>query len=299
MNIISKIGTLVLFLILLSNLAFSQVIAAKNGYQYTQADLNKTVRFTEFICGVKLSNSEIESLKQGELYDFNKNSVYALQNVANIDNQMQQFYALTDPLQVGLMRSMLIANLYYSIYQMPDANAFKQIFMKYNVVLALDPYNGFSFTEKDLHSYFDYLAFYAGLMGQSYVYDNYAREAYKQYVINLFLYGDNDTKTMLSVMSVYNQYVQAAYAQLSVNDKKQYANSLTGNYTTYEQGGSTDKTNVDYSQYKGSNMSSNDWQTQQMYFNTMQNIMTQQHATSLNIIENMGGRGNYWEVVNY
>ncbi|RME06136.1 MAG: hypothetical protein D6816_08070, partial [Bacteroidetes bacterium] len=32
------------------------------------------------------------------------------------------------------------------------------------------------------------------------------------------------------------------------------------------------------------------------YFNTMSNMLTENHATMLNVIENMGGGENYWEV---
>ena len=37
------------------------------------------------------------------------------------------------------------------------------------------------------------------------------------------------------------------------------------------------------------------WQRQQM-FNMMNNMSLQNHATTMNIIENIGGTGNYWEV---
>ena len=35
------------------------------------------------------------------------------------------------------------------------------------------------------------------------------------------------------------------------------------------------------------------------YFQTMMNMNTLSHATSLNIIENIGGTGDYWKVVDY
>jgi len=38
-------------------------------------------------------------------------------------------------------------------------------------------------------------------------------------------------------------------------------------------------------------------QARQNMFRIMNNINHQTHATSLNIIENIGGTGNYWKVV--
>ncbi len=37
----------------------------------------------------------------------------------------------------------------------------------------------------------------------------------------------------------------------------------------------------------------------QNMFNMMQNMNTNSHALSMNIAENIGGTGNYWEVVDY
>ncbi len=69
---------------------FSQVWVEKDGYQYTQENFNKSVKFVEFICGIPLTEEEKEALKQGEINDFNANPATALQNVAYVDSQMQQ-----------------------------------------------------------------------------------------------------------------------------------------------------------------------------------------------------------------
>jgi hypothetical protein len=271
---------------------FSQVLVEKDGYQYTQENFNRSVKFVKFICGIQLTEEEKEALKQGEINDFNANPATALQNVAYVDEQMQQLYALEDVLQIGLARSVLIANLYSTIYQLPPDNAFKQIFNTHTVVLALDPYNNLSFTQKDLDAYFDYLTFNAALMGSHYGYNQETRAAYAQSIINQFLYGDYQTKSTLAMMKIYFEYVQTVYQKLPDDKKNDFTNSITNNYNELT------KQNGNQAQSSQEQTSTNDWQTQQMYFNTMQDIMLQQHATSLNIIENIGGTGNYWEVVN-
>ena len=301
--------TLVLLFLIAGFIIKAQVIATNGSYQYTQNHFEKAVNFTEFICGTSLNSSELASLKQGEIKDFNEDPAYSLQNIADLDNQMQQFYAITDPSQIGLSRSMLIANLYYSIQDMPNDYAFKQIFNTHNIVLAIDPYNGISLTQKDVDSYFDFMTFYAGLMGQSYIYDQQTRLASTQGIIDMFLYGDNQTKLMLAIMTVYNEYMQSSYNQLTYQEKQQFANSMTSNYDNYQQGYDYSNTNnggyssnTNYSN-QGTNYSNsgsgNDAQTQQMYFDVMQDMMMQENATSLNIIENIGGSDNYWEVVDY
>ncbi len=278
----------------------AQTLATKNGYNYTQDDFQKAVKFTEFLCDKTLTDNELYLLQQSELKDFNDNPQLALQNINNIDAQMQQVYSYTDPLQIGLSRSALIANLYYSIQQLPDDSGFKQIFNNNVIVLAIDPNNGVSLTQKDVDAYFDFLTFYAGLTGQNYFFDAQTRLAYQQSVIDMFLYGDNQTKAMLAAMNTYNKFMQAAYNQLSPQEKQQFAANMTQNYNSYSQNYSYDNTTTyDNSATYNPSTSSNDAATNQMYFNMMEDMMLQQHATSLNIIENIGDTGNYWEVVDY
>ncbi len=278
---------------ILPDFLYSQVLAEKGPYRFTQSDFDKSIRFTEFICGEKLQQADIELLKNGELYDFELNPSMSLQNIAQIDQQMQQIYAITSPPEVGLARSMLITNLFNTIFSLPDENAFKQLFIKYNTVLAIDPYNGICFTEKDFQAYFGFIAFYAGLFGQSLVYDHPTREAFRQDIINQFLYGDMQTKYTLAFMHTFNLYVQGAYQKMTLQEKEQFVYGMSGNYHDYS------VNSVHSHQNNNTQAHQNDSRTNQMYFNIMQDMMLQQHATGLNIIENIGGTGNYWEVVNY
>ncbi len=284
---------LFLSMFIFSGYLHAQVLAEKGPYRFTQSDFDKSIRFTEFICGEKLQQADIKLLKKGELYDFELNPAMSLQNIAQIDQQMQQIYAITSPPEVGLARSMLITNIFNTIFNLPDENAFKQVFYKHNTVLAIDPNNGICFTEKDLQAYFDFITFYAGLVGQSMVYDYQTREIFKQDIINQFLYGDLQTKYTLAFMHTFNLYVQGAYQKMTLQEKEQFVHSMSGNYHDYS-------LNSGHSHQNGNEMfQNNDARTNQLYFNIMQDMMLQQHATGLNIIENIGGTGNYWEVVNY
>ncbi len=279
--------------IFLPGFLFSQILAEKGQYRFTQNDLDKPIRFAEFICGKNLEQADIELLKKGELYDFELNPSLSLQNIAQIDQQMQQLYAITSPPEVGLARSMLITNLFNTIFSLPDENAFKQVFYKYNTVLAIDPYNGICFTGKDFQAYFEYIVFYAGLFGQPLVYDYQTRDIFKQDIINQFLYGDMQTKYTLAFMHTFNLYVQGAYQKMTLQEKEQFVYGMSENYRDYS-------LNTGQSFQNGNDMfQNNDARTNQLYFNIMQDMMLQQHATGLNIIENIGGTGNYWEVVNY
>ena len=42
-----------------------------------------------------------------------------------------------------------------------------------------------------------------------------------------------------------------------------------------------------------------DYNSRRQMFNMMNNMNMNSHALSMNIIENIGGTGNYWEVVDY
>lgn len=106
-----------------------------------------------------------------------------------------------------------------------------------------------------------------------------------------------------------NEYIQKGYGQLSDQQRLAFQNEVNTRYQPYTANYDnslpdyTDPANlwptgVDTPEEKRAYLEKkkSDYQMNQFTFNTMQNMMMQQQSTSLNIIENMGNSGDYWEI---
>jgi hypothetical protein len=104
---------------------------------------------------------------------------------------------------------------------------------------------------------------------------------------------------------VFEVFLQSNWNRLSPAQKQQYKSAYysqigqnTQSYQTYNQ------TYNSGSGYKSSSKKSpadqmREYQARQHMFRMMNEMNMNTHATSLNIIENIGGTGNYWSVVDY
>ena len=283
-----------------------QVLAESQGFQYTETHFQAGKRFVEFVLGQPLTAAEEQAGRQESIQDFYNNPVGSIQQTVQIDAQMQQVYQLTDPLQVALFRSAILCQLQTLFAQSQERPVIRQLIETHSPILAYDPANMLAFTTKDADGYLSLMTFYAQLNGQSAYIDEATRQQYHQYLTQAFLQGTVSDRQALSVMGVYSQYVQQAYAQLSANQQQDFTASY---YQVVEEQPTTDYTNPDNLWPPGVNTT----EEKQAYlakrrseissFNAgmdvMSNVMLNQHVTTMNIIENIGGAGNYWEVTDY
>ncbi len=320
---------LVLFVGLFSCKSGGQILAEANGYQFTQTDFDKELRFVEFVLNTKLSPQEIEMFKRQEINEFKKNPQQALANIQSLDQQMQQFYAFTDPLQIGVAQAAVIAAIYAQVQQMPETDVFKQLFNKYVHVLAIDPQFQIALTKEDIDGYFDYMEFIYSLYGNPVTFDRQTRDMYAQQFAANFYSADQQAKAMLVAMDLLSGYYIQLYNQLTPEQKQQFQQSLLAQtaQNTYNQGYNQGYDNYNAYNYGYDNSYSNGYNTNpngdaghkytkeeldqimqmmqqkmqmnNMMFNTMNNIMMMNHATTSNIISNIGSGDTYWDVVDY
>ncbi len=292
----------------------SAVLAEQNGLSLTQAHWQSALQFAEFVLGGKLNPADEQAFLQSILSDFESDPQATLKEIEDISAQMQQFYQLSDLGQIALSRNMLLASLYLALQQLPEKPYFYTLMQTYAPVISLDPATGLALTWRDVDGFMGMLQFYAEVAGQPVQFTEEDRMAYAQYLSQLFVAADPQTKASICTMATLNEYMRSLYAQLSPAERQQWAAQLLQN-NGYQQDYAQDYTQ-DYSSYYdnpqntyGSHPSPSAQEALQqmqtklqlndMMFNTMQNIMLNQHATSLNIIENMGSSNNYWEVVSH
>ncbi len=299
----------------------STVVLAKAGsYQYTEGQFQKGKRFAEFLIDTRMTAAEEQAGREESIRDFLTNPQYVIQQTESVDQQMQQAYQLTDPMQIALFRSALLSQLQAVFNQTDENPVMRQLIDKYSPVLAFDPYNYLAFTQKDFDGYLSLMSFYAELTGQYFELDEKAKAQYQQYFVQQFLQGTPEFRQQLSVMGVVSEYVIASYNNMSDDQKQQFVASLFaapaydydgqqqyGNTTDYGNYGSqtSDYTNPENLWPPGVNTKAEKQaylaqkRSEMSAFNTGINIMNDvslnQHATMLNII-NSTDSDNYWKV---
>ncbi len=273
-----------LLLILIINgvaIAQNQVLATQQGYQYTEAHFQTIVQFTEFLINQPLSFSELQTNRQEAIYNFNQNPAATIQDITDIYNSMQQLYATQDLGQIALVRSAILCQLYVTINQTGENPYIWQLIQAYSGILAYDTDNNLVLTQKDVDGYLALMQFYAQLSGQQFYWDWDTQKQFQQSMVQAFLQGSIEDRKSLATMALMDDYVQGVYTQMNLSQQQNFASSYNNNT-----GGNRDYVGEMESYYSASNAN----------FQIMQNIMMEDNVTMMNIIENMGDSGNYWEV---
>lgn len=296
-----------------------KVLATAQGYHMTEGLFNKALRFTEFLLGTKITEAEKQQGLQESIVGFQQNPMMTIQETEQLDAQMQMLYQLTDPTQIALARSAMICHLYVAFLNTPEQPVLRQLMNKYTYVLAYDPQNMLAFTEQDFQSYLEMMVFNASLYGQTLYFDETTTNQYRQYYVNQFIQGTLELRQSLCISSVLNEYVQASYQNLSQTQQQDFqatmynydsANNNQNTGYTYDAYGNIDWTNpanIENMWPEGVNTKAEKQaylrkrQSEINSFNSgmqmMNNMNLENHATMLNVINNMGGGdGSYWEV---
>jgi len=163
-------------------------------------------------------------------------------------------------------------------------------------------------TNKDAHGMLNYLAFNSELMGQKVHLTDAVRHSIMTDLVNQFAAMPLEQKRLLCSASLIWEMLESNWNRLNSAQKQQYKNAYysqiaqnTQSYQTYNKTYNTDSSG---SGYKSSSKKSTadmmrEHRAKQHMFQMMNEMNMNTHATSLNIIENIGGTGNYWSVVDY
>lgn len=296
----------------------TKVLAQNGNYSYQEGHFEKGLRFVEFLLNTHITDAEKQTGLQESISGFQQDPVATLQEVETMDQHMQRVYKLTDPTQIALFRTAMLSQLAVVFQQSNETFVLRQLIEKYNPILAYDAQNMLAFTYKDFNGYMEMMAFQARLYGQTWTVDAQAYAQYQQYLVQQFLQGTVELRRSLALMEIVNEYTQATYNKLTPVQQQQYQlalmaqaqpNNNSGGYSNSYSNTSPNTGQKDYTlpewpagvtttaqkraylAKRKAEIASNNY-----LYNTMSNMMTEQHVTSMNIIENMGGSGNYWEI---
>ncbi|RMD73596.1 MAG: hypothetical protein D6818_04490 [Bacteroidetes bacterium] len=286
-----------------------EVLAEANGYQLTRGHFEKVVRFAEFLIADRLSEAERQQALQECINEFRQMPQAFLQTVEQIDGQMSQLYQIPDVAQLGLLRSMLVGQLNLAYQQLsPDQKPYlARLIEQYTPVVAYDPSTQMALTWRDVEGYAGVFAFYLEIAGQPIQITNEDLQALAQQLAQQFQMATPDQQAALCAMSLYDEYLRDAWSRLSPDQQALMRQQVVAQLAAVMQPGTqapTQQYTPADDEMPATRAELDAWlarkqqelQTNQFIFNSMQNMLLEQHATSLNIIENIGGSDNYWEV---
>lgn len=258
----------------------TQVLSTVQGYQYTGGHYEKELRFVEFLLDLELNPAEQKAGLAESLETFKADPATSLATIAQVDQQMQQVYALADVTQIALVRSALIAHLYQVYVQVTEKPLLIRWIDEHLGILALDPTNNLAFTVKDSDAFYDLMRFLQKLNGHAASNNHQEMLQLRNILGQQFGQMDLDTKRLLCTMALYTPYVKASYNALSTSEQVAFRQQIRGLNATHTANPPT---------------LNGDQAISPETYGFLSEMSAQMHLSMLNAIENLGDEGGYWE----
>jgi len=276
-------------------------LASAQGLELFQGHVEVGIGLTEFILGHKVKVSEHQELKAKLIEEFRMAPQETIQQITEIDLALRRLATLQDPVQIGLARQQLYAALFLATAQMNEHEKplLVQVLNRYIKVLASDPQNQLVLTQQDAMGMMNYLVFLNRCQGIEVQLNKAEQEQFIAEMAQQFQFLPAEQKQVLCCASLIWRTIESNWSNMNAAQRNQFMASM--NQQMPAQGyGNANYGQSSHTQNSGTQKSMADMQAdfnaRQNMFQMMQNMNLNSHATSLNIIENMGGTGNYWEV---
>lgn len=269
----------------------NKVWFSSQGFDYTEGHFEKVRRFAEFLLDQKLNFAELKDAKDEAKKTFMANPSATLNEVEEIDQQMQQVYALTDVQTVGLVRSALLLHVYDALLREPQMPLLGKYIEKYCKVLAYDFPNNLVFTQKDADGLLNLIEFVAKINGNPTKLSDSERHQTTQQLAKNFNNLSLQEKQLMCIMGIMNDYIQTVYNSATFAQKNQIREELNKSFAAAaDKSHSSQNTDLDYSKFNNMNESS---------YQLLSNMLLSSHITNMNILNAAGGSDDYWYIKNY
>ncbi len=276
-----------------SDAQYQAVLSTKNGHELNGTHLKVYTEFVEFVVGEAIEPDEEKSIRTELTAQFNANPAGVLQEAEGFKASMAQLYGITDPMAIGAARQMIFAGLYQGTHHLPENEqpVLMQIINNYVQILAFDPATNLVLLDKEVEAAIQYMEFASNLNGAPLQWSAHDKQQFQQQAAANFTQLTLQEKQFLCSASLLWELVANNWNQISTVEQQQWQNNYQSQAVApnYDYSGSANQTIAD----KQAEM-----RTNQMYFDIMNDMSLQNHATMLNVIEGMGGSDNYWEVTN-
>ncbi len=255
------------------------------------------INLVQFIIGQSVTPSERKEMNDRLIMEFKQEPAYILNQISSLDRSLKQLRTLSDPVHIGIARQELFSALYSATARMPEHEKPLLILVmnRYIRVISEDSQNKLLLTDRDVNGMISYLSFMSELSGHPISMNDALRRQLAADMVKQFPSMGLEQKKMLCSASLLWQLMDANWDRLSPAQKNQFRSQMTGQSHTAAQSRPVQP----IPQKRSMSEQMADFQARQRCMQMMMDMNTQSHTTSLNIIENIGGTGNYWKVVDY
>jgi len=281
--------------------ASGRVLATKSGQTLTSSHIDTGIDLIQFIIGNSIKPVEEKELEANSIVEFNINPGYFLKEMDSLAQSLRTIRTLTDPLRIGLTRQQLFVALYQATYQMNEADKplMIKVMNRHIKVLAHDPANNLVLTDKDAAGMMKYLAFNSELMGQPVKMTEALQQSMRSEMIKNFYVLPLEQKQLLCSASLIWQLLEANWDRIIPSQKEQFKAAFQAQLAQHFQSHTNSYPALATDQSRSTSEMMREYRARKHMMSMMNDMNMNTHALSLNIIENIGGTGNYWSVVDY
>lgn len=262
----------------------NQIVATAQGYNLTLNDISLAIGLAWFLTTQIPTEADMQAIAEAEVEEFKADPKNFRDGANFVGQLLTQATKYTNPIEVGLYRMGVFNEIWAAVEEVPAAqrgHLLNYIF-EHNPVLAYDRENKMVFTAADGVSAMRYLMFVNGITDPT-AEQLAAVEPTLKTLAENYVAMPIESKQQLAVASLMWQVVGAYWAQLTPEQKQQMLAQLQQQQQT-----SVAQQPAPQANYENMDPES---------LRILSEISQMQHVTSMNIIENIGGTGNYWEIV--
>jgi hypothetical protein len=272
--------------------AAADVLATRNGHSLFRSAIGTAAGLVQFITGTPVTPDEMREMERQSIVEFQTDPALFNQQIGQLAQALQTLQTLSDPAQIGLGRQQLFAELHLATRSIPptDRPLLIQLLERRIQVLAVDAANRLVLTDRDVDGMLRYMLFIGQVQPQPLSLTPALQSEFTATLIRQFPTLALEQKQMLCMASILWTVMEANWNRMSPDQRRQFQQSLAGQYAAPAPGAVP-------SAPAAASMSMADWNANQNLMQIMNDMSLQNHAVSMNIIENMGGTGNYWDVV--
>jgi len=294
------------------DLQATTIIAQSGYYQLTEGDLNASMEFMEFILTTTVTLEDRQAAQANLVQQFQINPMGIAMEVQNVRQALPFIASLTDITQIANYRNSVITNLYLQFFNNPNRPILLQLMDKYNPILMYDALYNICLTDRDIHGLLTFTQFGYELMGQSppAINPTDKQQLVQQLEVQIYSMSKTDKQNLL-LLADYVPLMKQAFQQMTPTQqepiRQQYLQALMVNQNTNQSEqncqGCSAKMKALYAKQARGEMTQYDLaemqreiDSQQNMFTMMNNMSLENHATMLNVINNLGGGNTTYEV---
>lgn len=263
-----------------------QVVASAGGHNLTVNDIALAVGLAWFLTNQMPTEEEIEAIAGAEIEEFKADPTAFREGADQVAQLLSQARQYSNPLELGLYRMHVLNVIWGFLEELPAADwgyVLRYAFDR-NPVLAYDRDNAMVFTAADGYGAARYLMFVNGNTDPTAEQLATIEPTVKALAEN-YVALPAQVKQQLAIATLMWQMVTAYWPQLTAEQQQQLLAQLQQQQQTAV---AQQPNEVPAGTYQNMDAES---------LRILSEISQMQHVTSMNILENIGGTGDYWEVV--